>query len=521
MLQLSRPRPWAPYPAPIFHTSAGMYDGQATTRRHVSSDVPPWPGAPLLANRPAGGYRRCAVRAVAFATAVLSLLGAAEGRAQGPVRPVPRPPSPAGAFLAWAPTPPMGWNSWDAFATTVTEAQVLAQADVMKAHLSAHGWRYVVVDIQWYEPGAAGYSYRPQASLAMDRWGRLVPAVNRFPSAGGGEGFGPLAEAIHARGLKFGVHLLRGIPRQAVARNTPILGTPYHARDIADTTSRCPWNEDMYGVDMSKPGAQAYYDSMLELLASWGVDFLKVDDVARPYHAPEVEAIRRAIDQTGRPIVLSLSPGATPLAAAPHVASHANMWRISDDFWDRWPSLLEQIPRLAAWAPWSGPGHWPDADMLPLGVIAMGRPTRLTRDEQVALVTLWAIARSPLMMGGDLTRLDDSTLSLLVNDEVLSVDQHSEENRQLFNQDGLVAWVARPVHSDDRYVAVLNTRDAPPGPRAVAGAPVPVSLSDLGGWTRCEVRDLWQHTQDGVARDVFAPTVRWHSARLFRLSACR
>ena len=251
------------------------------------------------------------------------------------------------AFLRWAPKPPMGWNSWDCFATTVTEAQTKQQADFMAAKLAAFGWTYITVDIQWYEPAATGYDYRKGAPLVLDQWGRLLPAVNRFPSAANGAGFKALADYVHAKGLKFGLHLMRGIPRQAVEQNTPILGTPYHAADIADRTRVCPWNTDMYGIDMTKPGAQAYYDSVFALLASWGTDFVKVDDLSRPYDAniAEVEAVRLAIDHTGRPMVLSLSPGETPLAFGAHVAVHANMWRISDDFWDDWPKLLEQFAR--------------------------------------------------------------------------------------------------------------------------------------------------------------------------------
>ncbi|HVU34386.1 MAG TPA: hypothetical protein VHE61_13205, partial [Opitutaceae bacterium] len=369
---------------------------------------------------------------------------------------------PAPAFRSWAPTPPMGWNSWDNFGTAITEAQTRQQAEYMAAHLKSHGWQYVVVDIQWYQPTAKGHGYKPGAALAMDDHGRLLPATNRFPSAAGGAGFKPLADYIHSLGLKFGIHLMRGIPRQAVERNVPILGTDVHAADIANRASICPWNPDMYGVDTAKPGAQAYYDSVFSLIASWGVDFVKVDDISRPYleHENEIEAIRRAIDRTGRPIVLSLSPGETALAAAAHVQQHANMWRISDDFWDRWLSLREQFGRLAKWNPYRLPGAWPDADMLPLGVVDLdSRASRFSPDEQRTLMTLWSIARSPLMHGGDMTRTDPATLALLTNDEVLAVDQHSVNNRRLFDHDGLIAWIAQPPESNDRYFAVFNTRD--------------------------------------------------------------
>jgi hypothetical protein len=391
-----------------------------------------------------------------FASALLCAAGA---------HPIASPPSndpgqAAPAFLSWAPAPPMGWNSWDAFGTTVTEAQTKQQADYMAAHLKAHGWQYVVVDIQWYEPSSQGHEYREGAPLTMDGFGRLLPAPNRFPSSANGAGFKPLADYVHSLGLRFGVHLMRGIPRQAVAGRTPVTGTRHTADQVADRSSICPWNPDMYGVDMTKPGAQEYYDSVYALLASWGVDFVKVDDISRPYHdhASETEAIRKAIDRTGRPIVLSLSPGETALTAADHVRQHANMWRISDDFWDRWLALYEQFGRLERWNPHRRQGAWPDPDMIPFGWLGT-RATRFTRDEQVTLLTLWSISRSPLMHGGDLTKTDDATLSMLTNDEVLAVDQRSENNRPLFNRDELIAWIADVPGSPDKYLAVFNARD--------------------------------------------------------------
>jgi len=397
-------------------------------------------------------------RTAVLAAGLLALLAAADGRVEGEraradSAPVPR-------FLDWAKAPPMGWNSWDAFGTAITEAQAREQADFMAARLLPHGWRILTVDIQWYEPGASGHSYRADAPLTMDAWGRLIPAPNRFPSSSNGAGFRPLADYVHARGLQLGIHLMRGVPRLAVARKLPVKGSSVSAADIADRTSVCPWNPDMYGVDMTKPGAQEYYDSVFELVASWGVDFVKVDDISRPYHEHqrEIEAIRRAIDRTGRQIVLSLSPGETALTAADHVKRHANLWRISDDFWDNWPALVEQFERLRNWSPHRGEGHWPDADMLPLGVLG-SRRTRFTPDEQRTLMTLWSIARSPLIHGGDMTKTDAETLALLTNDEVIAVDQRSEGNRQLFDKDGLVAWTADVPGSPDRYLALFNARD--------------------------------------------------------------
>ena len=275
------------------------------------------------------------------------------------------PPSPAPKFYAWAPTPPMGWNSWDCYGAGVWQADALANADYVAEKLKAHGWNHVVIDIQWYEPLAHTDRYRKNAELVTDANGRLHPAPNRFPLTAESGSFKPIADYLHARGLKFGLHLMRGIPRQAVDRdNAPILGTAFHAQDIADKVNVCRWNGDMYGVDMAKSGAQEYYDSVFALLASWDLDYVKVDDLSG--HDAEIAAIRRAIDKTGRPMIFSVSPGGPTNAL---VASQTNLWRISGDFWDSWRALYEQFTRVHHTTPFRGPGHWPDADMIPFGNI--------------------------------------------------------------------------------------------------------------------------------------------------------
>jgi hypothetical protein len=355
----------------------------------------------------------------------------------------------------------MGWNSWDCFGTTLTEAQAKAQADAMAEILKPFGWNIFTVDIQWYEPDSRGHDYKPGAPLAMDEWSRLLPAPKKFPSATNGAGFKPLADYVHAKGLKFGIHIMRGIPRQAVKQNSAVLGTSVRAADIALTNHTCAWNPDMYGVDLKKAGAQAYYDSLFALYASWGVDFVKVDDIARPYdevQKAEIEAIRKAIDKSGRPMVLSLSPGDTPLQRGEHVGQHANMWRISDDFWDRWQPLYEMFGRLDKWTKYRHEGAWPDADMLPFGIVEFTRPTRFTRDEQFLCMTLWCMARSPLILGADLTKLDRFTTELLTNPEVLAVNQASRSNRQWSRQGDLVVWTAEIPGSMDRYVALFNAQ---------------------------------------------------------------
>ncbi|MDH7640984.1 glycoside hydrolase family 27 protein [Sphingomonas oryzagri] len=419
----------------------------------------------------------------------------------------------AGAPPLLAPRPPMGWNSWNSFATTITEAQARETAAIMAEKLLPFGYDVFTVDIQWYEPGASGYDYHAVAQPTLDGHGRLLPAPNRFPSSMGDKGFAPLAAYVHGLGMKFGIHLMRGIPRLAMQRNLPILGTPYRAADIADTASICPWNPDMFGVDMRKPGAQAYYDSVFALYAGWGVDFVKMDDMSRPYdaHAPEIEAAHTAIRRCGRPIVLSLSPGETPVPRAEHVRRFAQMWRISDDFWDDWAMLKAQFVRLENWNAWRVPGGWPDADMLPLGRLALGaRDTRFTPDEQRTLMTLWVIARSPLIMGGDLRHLDAATLALLTNREVIAVNQASTANRPHFVEDGTHIWSARPEGGgNERYLALFNAADTP--------KTVGIALGELGLGGPVQARDLWTGAT-GRASGRIERHLPPHGATLLRLT---
>ena len=412
----------------------------------------------------------------------------------------------------------MGWNSWDSYGTTVTEAQVKANADAMAHDLKGRGWQYIVVDIQWYEPNAQGHDYAPGAKLAMDKYGRLLPAVNRFPSSSDGSGFKHLADYVHSKGLKFGIHIMRGIPRQAVAENTPIKDTPYHAADIADKDNHCRWNPDMWGVDTTKPGSQAYYDSIAELYASWGVDFIKADDMGSHLYQPaEIKALALAIRKTGQPMVLSISPGPAPISEAEFFEKYAQMWRISDDFWDDWKLLKRQFDYTRDWAQYVGKNNtWPDADMLPLGRLRVtakeggGSPTKLTPDEQQTLMTLWCIFRSPLIFGGDLPSNDAATTALITNDEVLAVDQHSSGNHQALEEGNIRAWVADVPNSTDRYVAVFNLGDK------AAHVNLPWSMLGLN-FSAADARDLWAKASLEKMTAVQVE-LRPHASALYRVS---
>ena len=449
------------------------------------------------------------------------LAGAAEPpRAAGPTTP--------GDASTLAATPPMGWNSWDGYGTTIKEADVKANAQWLAEHLKPVGWQYVVVDMEWFvtNPVAEGNSKTSQYS--MDGFGRYTPAVNRFPSAANGAGFKPLADYVHALGLKFGIHILRGIPKQAVEKNLPIAGSSYHAADAGDASDTCPWNFDNYGVDGSKAGAQAYYDSIAQLYASWEVDLIKVDCISsRPYKGDEIRMLSTALEKTGRPIVLSLSPGPAPLEKTEEMRKYAQMWRISNDIWDLWHSTVEypqglgdQFANVAKWAGKAQPGHWPDADMLPLGYLGpapgwgQARYTRLTHDEQRTFVTLWCIFASPLMVGGDLPKADAWTTSLLTNPEVIAVDQRSTGNHPVITTDKTVVWVAQSAAADSHYLAVFNLGESS---QTVQYAWKDLGFLDTKYDTKYKLRDLWERKDLGPAGSIRV-TLPPHGSALYEAS---
>lgn len=411
--------------------------------------------------------------------------------------------------------PPMGWNSWDCYGASVREEEVRRNADYMAKHLKPYGWEYIVVDIQWFEPAATSAEYNLNAKLEMDEYGRLMPAVNRFPSAEGGKGFKPLGDYIHSLGLKFGIHILRGIPKQAIRENTKILGFNATAAEIADFGSICAWNGDMCGVDMSREGAQAYYDSLFELYASWGVDFIKVDDIARPYHKAEVEAIQKAIQKSGREIVLSLSPGDATLKEAEHLSKYANMWRMTDDFWDGWEQLKKMFDYCRDWFPYVKEGSWPDCDMLPLGRIGIrshggDRMTRLTHDEQKMLMSLWCIFRSPLMFGGDMIYNDEFTLSLMTNKELMEINQKGDSGREIYRKGNEIVWASNG-EKGVYYLAQFNI-----GEEEIK---IQTPLAYLGIKQKVSGVELWSSEQANINEyNEVVSCVLPHGVKLFKLS---
>ena len=424
----------------------------------------------------------------------------------------------------------MGWNSWDAYGLTIDEAQYRENAKVL-AGLKQYGWQYAVIDEGWYaqDPFAEKVEAR---KYVWDANGNLIPAANRFPSAANGAGFKPLADWVHAQGLKFGIHILRGIPRQVVKENLPIAGTNFHAQDAADQEATCPWAEDNYGISDTAAG-QAYYDGMMKLYASWGLDFLKVDCISdHPYRPTEIRQIAESIRKTGRPIVLSLSPGPTKIEHAAEVAKYAQMWRVTDDHWDVWSSkkqengsefpfgLSQEFERIAEWQAYAKPGTWPDPDMLPEGSLTphpgWGEPrtSRYTQDEQRTEFTLWAVSRSPLIMGGNLTKLDEFTRSLMTNRALLAINQRGTESHMVATlPPGLAAarvWESSLEKYTDVPVicAIFNPDDVP--------VTVRFTWDELGLRARKESHDLFTGAKVAAWKPVVL-TIPAHGSKIYRV----
>jgi hypothetical protein len=449
---------------------------------------------------------------------------AAQGMSEAAAATLPAQPLQP-AFYSFAPTPPMGWNSYDAFGDSVTEDEVLANAKYVKEKLLSHGWNYIVIDFRWYDPEPTSNDFilnqkRTGAKLPADAFGRLLPAENRFPSSMDGKGFKPLADRLHKMGLKFGIHYMRGIPRQAVQAKTPIADSEFTAADPGDSSKPGEWCPDMYGVHKNAAG-QAWYDALFKLYASWGVDFIKVDDICPNYRYGEIEMIRRAIDKCGRAIVFSISAGPPAPNDAAHVQTHVNMWRISSDFWDDWGKLNQQFDLMHVWHDIAGPGRYPDADMLPLGHICIrskaggdDRVCRYTHDEQITLMSFWCLAPSPLMLGGNLPDNTQWDLDLITNDEALAVDQDSlaKPAVRVSNQGEQNArtevWV-RELKDGSRAVGLFNCGDK--------DAEVTFYWDEaklVGMWT---ARDLWQHKDLGVFDAKLTMRVPAHGAVLLKL----
>ena len=433
-----------------------------------------------------------------------------------------------------APTPPMGWNSWDAYGLTINEADFKANTEVL-AGIKQYGWQYSVIDEGWYmEDPFAGT--REKQKYVYDEFGRLIPALNRFPDAANAAGLKPLADWVHGQGLKFGIHLIRGIPRHDLEVNSPIAGSKFMAADAGDTTDACPWDDGNWGVKDNAAG-QAWYDSMIDLYGGWGVDFLKVDCISdHPYKPVEIrlisEAIRKFEARSGKQIVLSLSPGPTNLRNAAYVAKYAQMWRIADDHWDVWSHVPEagkgEFPlgtrqafdRLEAWQPYVKPGSWPDDDMLPFGSLTphpgWGEPreSRLTEDEERTEFTLWAITRSPLILGANLTKMDAFLRGLVTDKELLDLNQSAWESHPVKGLpagfENVRVWQASEEADGNprSFIALFNLGDKPVSLRA--------TWAQLGQPGKFESMDLFSGKRLAKS-DSLGLTLPAHGSAIYRV----
>ena len=402
--------------------------------------------------------------------------------------------------------PLMGWSSWSAFGSFPTESRIQTQAQALARMLKSHGYMYVNLDDYWYLDPAT----------TVDQFGRWVADPQKFP-----DGIESLSAYVHGLGLKFGIYLNPGIPVAAVQQNTPIEGTKYHARDIADTgryeTSFSFGKNVQYVIDYSKPGAQAFINSWAHLLAQWNIDFLKLDGVRSRNSTPgqvssTIRAWSLALKQLARPIYFDLS-GKFNVAQASLLRVSANGWRIDDDIECytscagrvSWQHVLMRFKDVPLWVKWAGPGGWNDLDSLDIG---NGGRDGLSDDERQSYMTLWVISAAPLYIGDDLNALDDYGLKLLTNDEVININRQGAAAIPLNTTTQQQVWRAK--EADGSFVvALFNLGDSP--------ATVSVKWSALGFKLPAMVRNLWSHTDLGVYGDGFSVKLNTHASMLLKL----
>lgn len=355
--------------------------------------------------------------------------------------------------------PFLGWNSYDCYGTHINEKLTHENLDAFIEKLKPYGYEYFVLDAGWYrhydlKPGEIWPTDGDERHLNIDEYGRFIPSEVLFPN-----GFKEIVDKAHKQGVKFGLHLMRGIPREAVKKNLPVKGTGYFACDIADTTDICNWSTLNYGVDMDKPGAQEYYNSVLELVAGWGVDFIKYDDIV---HKPEeINAVADAIEKTGEKIVLSISPGNDIDPELYDTYQRADMIRISRDIWDLQEDIDISFERWEEIQPYADKGFWLDQDMIPFGHIRVNYP--LTHDklsssrgyermdnfsyaQKKTFITQRAMAASPLFMGGTLTSSPPIVFELITNEDML-----------VCNQNGVTGGLVERIENYSEFLDIWKT----------------------------------------------------------------
>ena len=334
-------------------------------------------------------------------------------------------------------SPILGWNSYNCYGSQINGKLTSENLDAFIQKLKPYGYEYFVLDAGWYrhydiKPGEIWPTDGDKAYLNIDEYGRFIPSEVNFP-----DGFKEIVEHAKAHGIIFGIHLMRGIPREAVKKNLPIKGTRYFARDIADVNDTCNWSSLNYGVDMDKAGAQEYYNSIIELVASWGVGFIKYDDIV---HKPrEINAVANALEKFAPDMVLSISPGNDIDPEYFETYRRADMIRISRDIWDLKEDLEITFERWEEILPYADKGFWLDMDMIPLGHIRINYPLTLNKlrsgrgyermdnfsyAQKKTFITQRAMAASPLFMGGALTSSPKIVFELITDMDMLACNQN-------------------------------------------------------------------------------------------------
>jgi hypothetical protein len=358
--------------------------------------------------------------------------------------------------------PVLGWSSWSFLRQHPTAAQVKAQALALhNSGLQKIGYQYVNLDDFWYQcPGPQGPN--------VDPYGRWLTDSSRFPAEGDTDGIKVVADYIHSLGMKFGTYVTPGISKQAVSRNTPIKGTSYTAAQIAEpSVGENNYNcKGMVRIDYNKPGAQEYTNSWVNMLAAWGVDYIKIDGMKNS-NAADVKAWSNAIRQSGRPIVLDVTQGNLTIAIAPTLMKYANQWEFAPDVecyrcekggsgypLTNWADVAKRFNYVAEWQPYAGPGAFNDYDSIEVG---NGSNDGLTPVERQTQLSLWALGAAPLILGVDLTHLDPTDLQkYLENSAVLAVDQDSIAAKRVLKTGNQQVFAKREPNGDT-IVGLFNT----------------------------------------------------------------
>jgi hypothetical protein len=359
-------------------------------------------------------------------------------------------------------TPVLGWSSWSFLRKDPTAAKMKAQALAMQTSgLQKIGYTYVNLDDFWYQcPGSQGPN--------VDSYGRWVTDSSRFPSEGDANGIKAVADYIHGLGMKFGIYVTPGISKQAVSKNTSIKGTQYTADQIAEPSiAEENYNcKGMVRINYNRPGAQEYTNSWVDMLAGWGVDYIKIDGMTNS-NAADVKAWSTAILQSGRPMVLDVTQGSYTRELAPTLMKYANQWEFAPDVecYDcekggssypltSWADVVKRFDYVAEWQPYAGPGGFNDYDSIEVG---NGSNDGLTPVERQTQMSLWALGSSAFMLGTDLTHLDPQDLEkYLKNDAVVAVDQDSIAAKRIVNN-GNQQVFAKMEPNGDAIVGLFNT----------------------------------------------------------------